>query len=266
MSNKIGCVNSISVYALMDTKVYISYNQVHQLIKDAVEHYRINEDYKPDLMIAIGGGGFVPARILPINRCIKTFIVMMNNNHSLSFVQTPEQLSWQRSFLKRPNNKNIPIQAIGLSLYEDLGVFDAEQADAAATIGTQVVKTQWLHFGHVTCPLLGKNILIVDEVDDTRTTLAYAIQELSRDINEEKLKYIQSHPGSDVPETKLAVFVLHNKKKQKRMELPDQSIIPDGRYFAAKEVPDKWLVYPWEAIDISEHTQKSLEQEEENAI
>jgi hypoxanthine phosphoribosyltransferase len=49
-----------------DTKIYISYNQVHQLVKDSVERYRINEDFKPDLMIAIGGGGFIPARILVI--------------------------------------------------------------------------------------------------------------------------------------------------------------------------------------------------------
>jgi hypothetical protein len=51
-----------------DTKLYISYNQVHQLIKDSVERYRINEDFRPDLMIAIGGGGFIPARILVIKK------------------------------------------------------------------------------------------------------------------------------------------------------------------------------------------------------
>lgn len=49
-----------------DTKLYISYNRVHQLVKESVERYRINDDFKPDLMIAIGGGGFIPARILVI--------------------------------------------------------------------------------------------------------------------------------------------------------------------------------------------------------
>jgi hypoxanthine phosphoribosyltransferase len=110
---------------------------------------------------------------------------------------------------------------------------------------------------------LGKNILIVDEVDDTRTTLSYAVQELSKDIEEEKRKFLQENPGSIVPETKFAVFVLHNKKKEKRMELPDPSIIKEGRYYAAKETPDRWLVYPWEANDIEEHTNKSLIQEQE---
>ncbi|CAB4384523.1 PRTase-like protein [Rhizophagus irregularis] len=218
-----------------DTKLYISYNRVHQLVKESVERYRINDDFKPDLMIAIGGGGFIPARIL-------------------------------RTFLKRANNKNIPIQAIGLSLYEDLGSYNLSTDDSQAIIGTQVIKTQWLHFGPshaTTSPLLGKNILIVDEVDDTRTTLAYAVQELSKDIEEEKRKFLQKNPGCIAPETKFAVFVLHNKKKEKRMEFPDPSIIEEGRYYAARETPDRWLVYPWEANDIEEHTKKSLIQEQE---
>jgi hypoxanthine phosphoribosyltransferase len=181
----------------------------------------------------------------------------------------------KRTFLKRANNKNIPIQAIGLSLYEDLVSYPSplenssssdSMSDSSAIIGTQVIKTQWLHFGPshaTTTPLLGKNILIVDEVDDTRTTLAYAVQELTKDIEEEKLKFLQENPGSNVPETKFAIFVLHNKKKEKRMELPDPSIVKEGRYFAAKETPDRWLVYPWEANDIEEHTKKSSIQQKE---
>ncbi|CAG8616098.1 9707_t:CDS:1 [Funneliformis caledonium] len=189
--------------------------------------------------------------------------------------------SKKRTFLKRANNKNIPIQAIGLSLYEDLispnpsninsnhSTTDSINNGSLSTIGTQVIKTQWLHFGPshaTTSPLLGKNILIVDEVDDTRTTLAYAVQELTKDIEEEKRKFLQDnseHVNIKVPETKFAIFVLHNKKKEKRMELPDLSIMKEGRYFAAKETPDRWLVYPWEAIDIEEHTKKSLTQEQE---
>jgi len=53
----------------------------------------IKEEFKPDLIVAIGGGGFYPARVL-------------------------------RTYLKVPSKvdpakqRNIPIQAIGLSLYE----------------------------------------------------------------------------------------------------------------------------------------------------
>ncbi len=45
----------------------------------------------------------------------------------------------QRTFLKDPSTKrNIPIHAIGLSLYEALPGTTAEQ------IGNEVIKTQWL--------------------------------------------------------------------------------------------------------------------------
>ena len=45
----------------------------------------------------------------------------------------------QRTFLKHPESKkNIPIHAIGLSLYESLPGTTAEQ------IGAEVVRTQWL--------------------------------------------------------------------------------------------------------------------------
>jgi hypoxanthine phosphoribosyltransferase len=62
-----------------------------------------------------------------------------------------------RTFLKTKNHKNIPIQAIGLSLYEELGTFTTEEK-----IGREVVRTQWLDFSTLgaTC-LLGKKILIV---------------------------------------------------------------------------------------------------------
>jgi hypoxanthine phosphoribosyltransferase len=58
--------------------------------------------------------------------------------------------------------RNIPIQAIGLSLYESLPGTTAEQ------LGQQVVRTQWLGPSK---DLLGRRALIVDEVDDSRTTL-----------------------------------------------------------------------------------------------
>lgn len=124
---------------------------------------------KPQLMIAIGGGGYVPARIL-------------------------------RSFLKTPGSPNIPIQAIGLSLYESLPNTEVEEAP-----GTKVTRTQWLDFsalGHIN-NLVGKSILIVDEVDDTRTTLEYAVKELEKDVEEARIKL-----GS-TEKTKFGIFVLH---------------------------------------------------------
>merc|ERR1712230_183274 len=95
----------IESVAKMVQKVYITYNQVHKMCQDSA--VRILNDFTPNLMIAIGGGGYVPARIL-------------------------------RSFLKKPGSPNIPIQAIGLSLYESLGT------DPVEVPGTKVTRTQWL--------------------------------------------------------------------------------------------------------------------------
>jgi hypothetical protein len=120
-------------------------------------------------MIAIGGGGYVPARIL-------------------------------RSFLKQPGSPNIPIQAIGLSLYESLGNSEVEE------IGTKVTRTQWLDLSALgeMENLIGKRVLIVDEVDDTRTTLEYAVKELEKDVEEARQKL-----GPDAPKAEFSIFVLH---------------------------------------------------------
>jgi hypoxanthine phosphoribosyltransferase len=157
-------------------------------------------------MIAIGGGGYVPARIL-------------------------------RSFLKTPGAPNIPIQAIGLSLYESLPTDSQVEAP-----GTKVTRTQWLDLSSLEMAnLIGKNVLIVDEVDDTRTTLEYAVKELQKDV-----ALAATQLGRDPASTKFSVFVLHNKDKPKRGALP-ADMIAENRYFAARTVPDVWINYPWEA-------------------
>ena len=180
-------------------------------------------------MIAIGGGGYVPARIL-------------------------------RSFLKRPGSPNIPIQAIGLSLYETLTTSDPVEQP-----GTKVTRTQWLDLSSLEMSnLIGKNVLIVDEVDDTRTTLEYAVRELEKDV-----EAASERLGRGGEKTRFSIFVLHvgapssvgrrrwmwrglwltqaqNKNKTKKGNLP-QDMMDEGRYLAANTVGDVWICYPWEA-------------------
>ncbi|KAL6898872.1 phosphoribosyltransferase-like protein [Trichoderma evansii] len=193
----------------MVEKIYVTYNDVHKLCQQAAP--KILEEFKPQLMIAIGGGGYVPARIL-------------------------------RSFLKQPGSPNIPIQAIGLSLYESLGNSEVEE------IGTKVTRTQWLDLSALgeMQNLVGKRVLIVDEVDDTRTTLEYAVKELEKDVEEARQKI-----GPDAPKAEFSIFVLHNKDKPKKGQLPEEMI--KSRYTAAVTCGDAWINYPWEAIDIDEH-------------
>ncbi|WFD33343.1 hypothetical protein MCUN1_000156 [Malassezia cuniculi] len=225
-----------------------TYEDIHVMIGNAAK--KIVEEFKPDLMVAIGGGGFFPARVL-------------------------------RTFLKRRDEKtgkqrNLPIQAIGLSLYEQVDGMSEEM------IGTQVVRTQWLEFGAPKASgagdevaarygkdsggLVGNNVLIVDEVDDSRTTLHYAYNELLKDVRA-TLDSIPADVRADLPPTRFAIFVVQNKLGPKRAELPiynspaDEKIVDgvaDGVYYYAGETtPPVWIDYPWEMQDITEHNRLS---------
>jgi hypoxanthine phosphoribosyltransferase len=174
-----------------DGKVYFSYSDIHQSVSNLVP--RLRDEFQPTVMIAIGGGGFIPARML-------------------------------RTELK------VPILAISLELYDDATNSIRE---------TGVVCHQW--FDETSEPgklVRGGNILIVDEVDDTRTTLQYAVETVLKKCNP----------------AKVGVCVVHNKLK------PKKGIFPEGvAYFAAEDVEDHWNCYPWDAAEygrtIGEHEQ-----------
>ncbi|KZV99966.1 PRTase-like protein [Exidia glandulosa HHB12029] len=194
--------------------VYATYNDIHNIIAKSAA--QIADEFKPDMLIAIGAPrpGFFPARVL-------------------------------RTFLKDPESKrNIPIQAIGLSLYESLPGTTQEQ------IGSEVIRTQWL--GPESQILLGRRALIVDEVDDSRKTLHYAVSELQKDVEREVAKLPDAE--REAKRTKFAVFVVHNKLKEKVADLP-----ADVPYYSGADVGDKWLNYPWEATDIAEHDRLAAE-------
>lgn len=73
--------------------------------------------------------------------------------------------------------------------------------------GTKVTRTQWLDLSSLEMAnLIGKNVLIVDEVDDTRTTLEYAVRELMKDV--ETARELSGRTG-DESKTKFSIFVLH---------------------------------------------------------
>merc|ERR1711939_337434 len=134
----------------------VTYQDIHRLIRASAA--KIKDEFRPDIMIAIGGGGFFPARVM-------------------------------RTFLKTPDRRNIPIQAIGLSLYEDLGT------------GTSATQTP-------------------------TTTLAYAVNELQKDI---KLQTDAMPADQKRPETAFAVFTVHNKLKHKAGEIPSEVMYFSGQ-------------------------------------
>lgn len=166
---------------------YVSYNTVHKLVQGLAMKI-LDSGFDPDVIVAIGSGGFIPARI------IKTFI-------------------------------NRPIYAVGISYY---GVDHKHR--------NHPTKIQWID--EVQEQLRGKKVLLIDEVDDTRATLAYCVGEL--------LSY--------QPE-EIAVLVLHNKLKKKDVEFPPEI----KRYYPALEIKDMWIKYPWDAQDIDAHTKAEEE-------
>ncbi len=175
----------------MSDKYYVGYNTVHKLIKGLAKKIEA-EGFDPDVIVAIGSGGFIPARIM------KTFI-------------------------------NRPIYAVGISYY---GVDRKHKSHPT--------KIQWID--EVQEQLRGKKVLLIDEVDDTRATLAYCVGEL--------LSY--------QPE-EIAVLVLHNKLKKKDVDFPPEI----KKYYPALEIGDMWIKYPWDADDIDEHTESEKKMLEE---
>lgn len=161
-------------------KYYLTYNQIHETIRSLSAMVQ-SSGYDPDVIVAIGTGGFIPARI------IKTYL-------------------------------DKPILTVGLKLYDENNVpMEAPR------------KIQWID--EVESKLPGKKILLVDEVDDSRVTLEYCLRELLR------------HGPKEI-----AVAVLHNKRKTKRGTIPQEIT----RYFAGEELEDRWVCYPWDAVDIAE--------------
>jgi hypoxanthine phosphoribosyltransferase len=207
---------------LAHEKLFFSYNDVHKvwsmerpeltLTKLIQEKFPKIVEFKPDVIIAIGTGGFLPARIL-------------------------------RAFFKKMNQITIPLLCIGLNLYEDIHGSGMDNI-----IGMKVHKTQWLNFkgeGHDVVDLVGKRVLVVDEVDDTRSTLAYAIKELEIDAMEcRQRRSLEDNVALDsLPPTVFGVFVVHNKIKPKRASLPED--LMKDRYYAALDIEDRWCCYPW---------------------
>ncbi len=158
-------------------KTYISYNQIHNTMKDLARQIK-ESGFEPDLMVAIGTGGFIPARMA------KTFL-------------------------------NIPILTVGIAYY-DLNDNPTE---------TPAI-TQWLDQPEK--QIKGKKILLVDEVDDTRATIGFCLDELKKHEPEE-----------------IALLVIHNKEKEKKHEVPEWI----NHYFIGKNFQDQWICYPWDADD-----------------
>jgi len=155
-------------------KLTPSYNDIHKIVKNVAT--KVNE-YNPDVMIAISGGGLIPGRMM-------------------------------RTHIKKP------LFTVGFQLYNE-----------EDKIMENIKKTQWLEEQTIKEYIDGKTVLVVDEVDDTRTTLYHCIEELKK---------------CSTPKN-IIVSVTHNKLKSKKFILPEDVI-----YIPGEETGDQWIVYPWD--------------------
>jgi uncharacterized protein len=150
-------------------KLYFSYQDIHNLCIKLGN--KISQDFKPDYILAISGGGLIPGRII-------------------------------RNILKKP------VISVTVSYYDSNDIIQSEP-NIIQWIDSKIIEN--------------KKILIIDEIDDTGRTLAYLINKLQE---------------SNISE--LGIGVLHNKLKKKEYELDKI------KYFSGLEIPDKWVVYPWD--------------------
>jgi hypoxanthine phosphoribosyltransferase len=171
--------------AIIDGKYHLSYARIHETVRAMADEIQAS-GFTPDVIVAIGSGGFIPARIL-------------------------------RTFLEKP------ILTVGIAYY-----------DAQNRPSKTPRMIQWID--EVEQKLHGRRILLVDEVDDSRVTLEYCLRELLR------------HAPAEI-----AVAVLHNKRKEKRGAIPAEI----HRYWAGEELEDRWICYPWDALDIERHERLS---------
>jgi len=172
---------------MVDEVLLYSYVDIHRTIANVVEGVT---KFKPDVIIAIGGGGLIPARML-------------------------------RTYLE------IPILVVTLNLYDD----------KTNTIREKVKKIQWLDSDSIR----GKRVVVVDDVDDSRKTMLFCLEELQSVNNPEAI----------------AVAVIHCKLRKKVGKFPE-----GVAFFAGENIPDVWIKYPWEARNSNYYIHGS----EENAM
>ena len=151
-----------------------TYDYIHNTIKDMCDKLVCYNTRPFDMIVAIGSGGFIPARIF------KTFL-------------------------------DIPILCLNIQFYNN--------EDNSINKEPKII--QWIEEEAIS----RKDILIVDEVDDTRTTIKFVVDNLKDACRS------------------ISVAVVHNKIGNGGKE---ELGIP---YYYGEEISGgEWIVYPWENV------------------
>lgn len=82
----------------MTSKLYYSYDDIHELCCTKTE--QIKSEFNPDLILAIGGGGLIPARIMRTNMNIPIYVVSFTsydeNNNQLDTLKTIQWMDFSQ--------------------------------------------------------------------------------------------------------------------------------------------------------------------------
>lgn len=165
----------------MTKKIFIDFKQIKSDIKTLANEI-IHSKFNYQAIIAITGGGLVPARLL-------------------------------RNYL------NIPIFCVNIKYY-----------DKNDNILKNPVIVQWLSTSEINS-LKKKNILIVDDLNDTGSTINLVVDLLCNTYTN-KIKPVNFNH--------LGVAVLYDKLKNKN------KLSESISYYKTKDIGDNWIVFPWE--------------------
>ncbi|VVU94608.1 Phosphoribosyl transferase domain [seawater metagenome] len=158
------------------SKIILSYAQIEDLVEDL--YSKLKNNFEPDIVIAIGSGGWLPARL--INR-----------------------------FFKKE------IESIRVYSYNDINNKQESIIDS--------------EFSKINADYIqNKNLLIIDDINDTGATLGYVVEKIHNLVN------LTSN---------ICIGVLHDKIKDKKYDIEKDTRI---KYFYSKKMEDIWIHYPWE--------------------
>ena len=91
----------------MSEKLYIPYNTIHKTVKKLAREI-LDSGYDPDVIVAIGTGGYIPARILKtfMNKPILTVGIKYYDENNVP-MESPRKIQWIDEVEKKLTGKKV---------------------------------------------------------------------------------------------------------------------------------------------------------------
>ena len=92
---------------MADNKYYVTYNSIHKAVKELSIEVK-KSGFDPDIIVAIGSGGFIPARIMKtfINRPIYT-VGISYYGVDKTHMEVPQKIQWIDEVEKKLSGKKV---------------------------------------------------------------------------------------------------------------------------------------------------------------